>query len=239
MNNLYKKTFYENRDEMTIHSAKKILEIIKEIIINAKVLDLGCGVGTWAKVAKEMGAKEVRGLDGPWVDTNLIEIDQKEFSTLDLNKNTINFDKNFDLIIWLENIEHLSKGKGEEIINHITNHTDFVLFSGAIPDQGGKGHLNERWQSYWAEYFDKKGFKAFDVIRPKIWKDEYIPFWYKQNIVLYANSQSANKIFNQGKLELSYLDLVHPEIWNKKNQPLGIKRSFKMLLKAIKNKILF
>jgi len=37
---------------------------------------------------------------------------------------------------------------------------DNVLFSAAIPNQGGTGHINEQWQEYWAEKFYANGFGA-------------------------------------------------------------------------------
>ena len=61
-----------------------------------------------------------------------------------------------------------------------------VLFSAAIPHQGGRDHINEQWQSYWASLFNEHGFRTFDVIRPVIWDNSQVERWYRQNIVIYC-----------------------------------------------------
>ncbi len=32
-----------------------------------------------------------------------------------------------------------------------------MLFDAAVPGAGGKGHVNEPWQSFWAEKFAARG----------------------------------------------------------------------------------
>ena len=61
-----------------------------------------------------------------------------------------------------------------------------VLFSAAIPHQGGVSHVNEQWQSYWWELFGAHGYVAVDCIRPRIFSDPRVEWWYRQNIVVYC-----------------------------------------------------
>lgn len=242
MSKVYNKPYYAKRHKQTLYTAQKVLSIIQNIVKDAKVLDLGCGVGTWASVAKSLGASSVQGMDGPWVNEELLEIDSKEFIKLDFNKGLPKLVENYDLIIWLENVEHLPKDVGEKVLDWITARTTFVLFSGAIPGQGGRGHLNEQWQSSWAELFSKKGFKVYDLIRPKIWSDDLIPFWYKQNSIVYVKPNNTPKWFGDitEVTDFSLLDVVHPSKWEKQIlKPVGLKKSFSLLLKAICRKVLF
>jgi len=60
-----------------------------------------------------------------------------------------------------------------------------VLFSAAIPGQGGKGHKHEQFPSYWSELFGRYDFVRRDVIRNRILFDATIPWWYRQNLFLY------------------------------------------------------
>ena len=59
--------------------------------------------------------------------------------------------------ISLEVAEHLSPGRAESFISDLCQAAPVVLFGAAIPGQGGVGHLNEQWQSYWANLFEACG----------------------------------------------------------------------------------
>jgi hypothetical protein len=78
-----------------------------------------------------------------------------------------------------------------------------ILFSAAIPKQGGTDHRNERWQSYWAQLFRPHGFHPHDVVRPKVWTDPRVEPWYAQNALLYRREQGPPAV----------LDVVHPRMW--------------------------
>jgi hypothetical protein len=65
-----------------------------------------------------------------------------------------------------------------------------VLFSAAIPGQGGTGHVNEQWPKYWRQLFAARGFRLLDPIRPLVREDYRIKFWYRQNILMFASEQA-------------------------------------------------
>src|SRR5262249_12923454 len=89
-----------------------------------------------------------------------------------------------------------------------------VAFSAAIPGQGGTGHLNEQWPGYWSARFARSGYRAFDVIRPQIWMDDRIAWWFRQNIVLYV-AQGADVLAPPPQPAVDeVLPLVHPALFN-------------------------
>ena len=45
-----------------------------------------------------------------------------------------------------------------QLVATITKHGDAVLFSAAIPGQGGQDHLNEQWPEYWQKKFEVNGY---------------------------------------------------------------------------------
>ena len=56
MNNIYNFEFYKHRNQNTLYSAKKILDIVLSTIPPQNIssaLDFGCGVGTWLSVLRE------------------------------------------------------------------------------------------------------------------------------------------------------------------------------------------
>ena len=62
--------------------------------------------------------------------------------------------KNYDLAISLEVAEHLSSESANMFIACLTNMSDIVLFSAAIPGQGGENRINEQWPKYRSGLFN-------------------------------------------------------------------------------------
>ena len=99
-------------------------------------------------------------------------------------------DREFDLVPSLEVAEHLPKPCAEEFVDSLTRLGSSILFSAAIPLQGGKHHLNEQWPAYWARYFQERGYVAIDCIRDKIWQDDNVEFWYARNILIFVRKKA-------------------------------------------------
>lgn len=196
--------FYDNRHQITVHAARRILGIVSGVVPRVRsAVDVGCGVGTWLSVLGEMGSTDVLGLDGPWVDRRQLEIPEESFLEHDLN-DEIDLDRRFDLALALEVAEHLHARRARALVASLTRLSDFVLFSAAIPGQGGVGHVNEQWPPYWISLFHAQGFVGVDIVRKRIWNDESIPFWYRQNILLFVKSERT------GDLKLDNLDDAIP-----------------------------
>jgi len=185
---LYKGNFYSKRNEKTIISSKKILKIVYEILGQStirNVIDVGCGVGVWLKFCEKKGAKTI-GIEGEWLPKNLYVADGK-LITSDLSKTLPNLNKKFDLCISLEVAEHLPKIRANRFVYELTKYSNIILFSAAVPGQGGKGHINEQPLSYWIKLFQNNNYEMFDIIRPAIWDNQDIPVWYRQNTVLFLS----------------------------------------------------
>jgi hypothetical protein len=69
--------------------------------------------------------------------------------------------------------------------------SDAIVFSAAVPGQGGVSHLNEQWPAYWAELFHGEGFECFDVFRDQLWEISDVAFWYRQNMLLFLRTGTA------------------------------------------------
>lgn len=209
---LYGTDFHADRDARTRAAARLVLGKLKEWIEPASACDVGCGVGTWLSVGRELGIGDVLGFEGPWAKTaNLVlETDEVSFQNLE---EKVAADRTFDLVISLEVAEHLGEARARSFVGDLCALGDCVLFSAAIPFQGGTGHINEQWQSYWAEHFAQEGFVAFDPVRPMIWQNKDIAFWYRQNMLVYARegSEAAEKLRAHGFGPPAMLDLVHPD----------------------------
>src|SRR5699024_10679550 len=108
-------------------------------------VDVGCGVGTWLSVLAAWGVKDIQGYDGDWIDTALLEIPAAHFSSRNLTEALAPPAARFDLAMSLEVAEHLPASAARTFVKSLTAQSDFVLFSAAVPHQGGRHHVNEQW----------------------------------------------------------------------------------------------
>ncbi len=219
---------------------KEIVPVILNILKPNSIIDIGCGLGTFMKVFKDHGVPEVFGIDGPWCNKELLfkNIESHEFEVKDLEKN-LGVNKKFDLAICLEVAEHLKPQRAQSFIEELTNMSNIILFSAAIPKQGGDHHYNEQWLSYWVNLFEKYDFKLYDILRCHFWENDNIYWWYKQNMVLFIkNGSEPEGIKNFPKKPI--FNLVHPDLFllvNNFKDKNAIKRYLKLLYKAIMFKL--
>ena len=69
-----------------------------------------------------------------------------------------------------------------------------MLFSAAVPGQGGENHVNERPLGYWRAMFRDRGYIAVDYLRPLIVNDSAIARWYRCNIMLYVEDEVVTSL---------------------------------------------
>jgi SAM-dependent methyltransferase len=187
-----------------LNAPRAIVPMLIERFTPRSVLDIGCGIGTWLKVFEEYGVTEYLGIDSESVRSSELLISQNKFHATDLSQHW-SLGKKYDLVVSLEVGEHLPDGSADAYVASMVKHSDTIIFSAAIPGQGGQHHINERWPDYWQRKFEMHGFYFHDDIRPHIWRNENIEWWYRQNIfVVTKEAPSAGSIVNH---------YVHPELF--------------------------
>ena len=124
-------------------SAQIVLNHVLNLIPGVEsVVDVGCGTDVWLSVLKEKGVKTIQGYDGNWVlDAEALAIPRECFSAVDLNK-SFEVDRRFDLAMSMEVAEHLVPESSANFVRSLTRLSDIVLFSAAVPGQGGTNHIN-------------------------------------------------------------------------------------------------
>lgn len=218
MTSTYGAAFYADRRQATRQAADRLLSVVAEHIAFKRVADVGCGTGTWLAAALELGAEQVFGYEGDWVAGAPLDDARIALTPVDLEQSLAG--ERVDLVISLEVAEHLSLSRADGFVGDLCAMAPAILFSAAIPGQGGVNHVNEQWQSYWAAKFAARGYRAFDVVRPLVWSDSSIPAWYRQNAVLYVADAVAATLTASVVSDLGTLDLVHPTLWNRANREL-------------------
>lgn len=237
--------YIHTEDVHNFDAAQQVLPFIIDRFKPRSMLDVGCGIGTWLKVAKELGVKEITGVDGEYVNRELLKIDQSEFIAKDL-RHFFSLDRKYDLVLCLEVAEHLPGEAAPDFVRSLCHHSDVVIFSAAIPNQGGQNHLNEQWPAYWEALFAAQGFKPYDLLRPVFWSNNAVEFWYRQNMIIFSkNDIQALPIIS------NYNAYVHPQLLQLKLDEIavqkenlerfkkdpGVKNAFKMLFRSIRSKM--
>lgn len=214
----YDHGFYADLENTALPSARRIVPLLKAWFPIRSAVDAGCGDGSWLSVILEEGAERVLGLDGPWVDLNQLKIPAESFRRCRIDEAIdAGPDAAFDLAISLEVAEHLPAARAPGFVKELCGLAPVVLFSAAIPEQGGHHHVNENWPEYWADLFALNGFQAVDGLRMRVWNDPEVCWWYKQNCILYASEAALREnpslaaVANDAPMPPP--DLVHPEVF--------------------------
>ena len=232
----YTEEFYGLRNKNTEYAADLILTSLLELLPDiSSAVDIGCGVGTWLSTLERKGVKRILGVDGEWVNPELLVIPKERFLPGNM-VNGIHIEEKFDLAICLEVAEHLPADQAEEFIGTLTGLADFVLFSAAIPFQGGTNHVNEQWPEYWDELFNARDFVGFDFIRSAIWNNRNVPYYYRQNILLFVEKNRLDELHLETiRNNFKPIGLIHPEVYTTKiNKYHSLKGSWKLYRNAVK-----
>jgi SAM-dependent methyltransferase len=134
---------HQTRDQLTRVSARHIVRLVLNLCPAKNVIDLGCGVATWLSVFREFGVDDVIGVDAAKFDRALLQIPIERFIENDLTK-PINLKRRFDLAMSLEVAEHLPPEFAPKFVASLVRLSDVVLFSAAIPGQGGYKSVSEK-----------------------------------------------------------------------------------------------
>jgi SAM-dependent methyltransferase len=200
---LYHRRFYEELYPSCHRSASVIVPWIVRILNPKSVVDVGCGTGAWLAEFAGAGVRDVVGIDGPWVPDDMLKIDAAQIIQHDLTAE-LELSRRFDLVVCLEVAEHLPETGGDALIKTLTGLGATILFSAAVPGQGGTGHLNEQPPEYWDHRFALRGFQPIRGIGQRFANDPNVAWWYARNMVLYTQNDTV------GPGELRKIALENP-----------------------------
>jgi hypothetical protein len=169
----------------------------------SSIVDVGGGLGAWLHAGFDHGIEDLMLIDADYVTLDEVKCKEIRLINYNLENNLPNATKQYGLAISVEVAEHLSEARADSFVGDLCKLSKLVLFSAAIPGQGGHKHVNEQWLSYWVEKFQSNNYFPDDFIRSQIWENSDVEWWYRQNIILFQEGHDASL--------LSPLDLVHPE----------------------------
>lgn len=229
----YSARYYQGLRGLSEASAREVVPLVLRLFAPKSVVDVGCGSGAWARTYRDAGM-QVFGIDGFHVRPEQLLIAPEEFERHDLTQ-PLHLKRRFDLVNCLEVAEHLPGVRAEEFVADLCRLADVVVFSAAVPGQGGTHHNNEQWPDYWIARFERNGFQALDCLRGELWQNEKVAWWYAQNLFVFvkrgrvAEFPAANALVRTGPV-----NLVHPCAYEAAVLPRAMSpRMVKEVLRAL------
>lgn len=236
----YFQKMFEGLDSTSRCSAQVVVPLILELLQPQSAIDIGCGVGSWLAVLKELGGtQDLLGVDLECIDKKLLQIPEEQFLPFDLRE-PLKLNRQFDLVICLEVAGYLQSELAEMFINCMTELGPAILFSAPIPFQPDPAQVNQQWADYWFSLFKKRGYVVIDCFRKKIWNNPNVAWWFAQNLLLYVRQDylEGNERL-QREFENTYtsqLALVHPQMYMY-SKTLGVRAILSELPIAVVNAV--
>lgn len=147
----------------------------------SSVFDVGCGKGLYLRFLRDLGVKDVFGVDRAEQSETVLA--SEDYAKADLQ---IPFEagRRFDVVFCLEVANHLHPDTTDTLFNTVSNHaTTTILFSMAEPGQVGNGPINGRtmpdvlamWRNRgWVpDLIETLGFRALATLS-----------WLRRNVVI-------------------------------------------------------
>ena len=132
--------------------ARELGKVLVSMYAPKSVIDIGCNRGIYLEGFQSAGC-EVLGIDS---DEQALSKAKVPTIRLDIT-NGLN-PKKYDLALCLEVLEHIEEAKSDKVISNICKGADTVVFSAALPGQGGDGHINCQQKAHWIEKFKANGY---------------------------------------------------------------------------------
>jgi len=223
---IYGNDFYATMEQGSKRSAEHIVPLLISKYSPKSVVDVGCGTGPFANEFLKLGVSNVIGYEGQWMESLPTILPKNLYLYTDLTRPLASLRK-YDLCLCLEVAEHLEEANAWTLIETLTELSEVIVFSAAIPQQGGNHHVNEQWPSYWSELFAEKNYFLEWDPRLAIWDNSQIEGCYRQNLLIFSSNAKSR--------QLKPISLVHPDLWTEAMKIRRVPLSLRLISKLPKS----
>ena len=154
---MYSRDFHRRIENDEYPQAVRLAEYIRTHMKPHRFIDFGCSSGLYLREIKHaLPAIESFGFEfsKDAVDHALCA----DVINFDLTNRLDTVKKPNTLGLCLEVLEHIDDTYWKDVLLNITNLSDIIIFSAAIPGQGGTGHINCRNKIDWIRRFHELGW---------------------------------------------------------------------------------
>lgn len=146
---------------------------------------------------------------GPWCplagkqsDVGLVDFEQDPAAEWEAHRPR----PHYDLVLSPEVAEHLRPQLADAFL---AGSGDPIVFSAAVPLQGGQHHVNEQWPDYWIGRCAAHGLQPFDILRLALWDHQEVPAWYRQNMLLFLRGEVPARLLAEGERRTGVRETPH------------------------------
>jgi hypothetical protein len=136
--------------------AERLAQYIKNRFDPVHATDYGCSTGIYVR---ELIAQ---GIDAMGFDNSQAAIDHcvcPNIEQVDITDSSAVGLRYADLGLCIEVAEHIPERNADDLMRFLLRHTKhWLIFSAAVPGQGGVGHVNCQPRDYWITKFEKRGW---------------------------------------------------------------------------------
>ena len=192
---IYSAHYYESTVEgPAVASAETISESILVDHGLGTVIDVGCGTGALLEALRNKG-REVFGLESSAAALEYCKGRKLDVQKLDLEREPFPQDGKFDLVVSMEVAEHLPEQIADSYVDLLTRLSDRILFTAALPGQGGDDHVNEQPISYWMSNFQARRFSSDENLASR-WSSAWrvtgvVASFYHANLMIFRRNQNT------------------------------------------------
>lgn len=192
---LYDKNWLEGQHGGDLDTTRCLLAAYAHLGMPRNMLDIGTKNGLAIEIGSKLGIECV-GVDIALEkdkhkkNYHLLSRDITTDISEDLNK--YGFEGKYDMIICWELAEHLEPEYSEHLVKTLVEHRNgFIIFTAAVPGQGGDGHINCQPHEYWRALFKKFGVDYHESLTLQLketWKHCCgESTWYYSNIQIFGS----------------------------------------------------
>jgi SAM-dependent methyltransferase len=189
----YDRNFFTSISGGSMRSARRLLPMVRDMLHPASVLDVGCGSGAWLAEFMRLGVGDAMGVDGDYVAADTLAIPTERFVPRDITQ-PFDLGRRFDMALCLEVGEHIPNAASATLVRNVATHAPIVVFSAAVPGQGGQDHINEAPLGFWRDLFRREGYAAFDPFRRAMAGMRDVEPWYRNNVLLYVRDNHLSDL---------------------------------------------
>jgi hypothetical protein len=154
---MYSTAFHKAIESDELPQAVRVADYIQKYIKPSVFYDFGCSTGLYLReVKKRLPTIESRGFEfskdavAVALCPDVIETDLTLPLSLEKQPNTLG--------LCLEVLEHIEDTHWKEVLTNLTKTCNTLIFSAALPGQGGTGHINCRPRIDWIRRFHELGW---------------------------------------------------------------------------------